>query len=197
MVHANLTPFTLYNFAIGLLSAVGIAYLLYTQWYVIEYRRFLSYLGAGLLLFAIGGPLADLLAPGWIHLVHGVAATFVVFGLYNPVHNDLREEEWMRLLFTEPGQLRHPREWMRPMDERILKVFNSSGLVLTPAIIAYNIGYSSKEVNRRLSTMVEHDFVKRVERGKYRMTEVGEQYLHGGFEITGDESVTERDITDR
>lgn len=179
MIDVETTPFTMYNLAMGLLAAAGTVYLLYTKRFVIEYRRFLSYLCTGILLFAVGGPLVDVFAPEWSHVIHGIAAMFVLFGLYDPVHNDLRKEEWIRLLFEEPEQLRHPREWMRPVDEQILKVFNSSELVLTPSIIAYNIGYSSKEVNRRLSTMTDHGYVERIEHGKYRMTEVGGSYLHG------------------
>lgn len=188
MVHATLTPFTVYDLAMGILTAVGVVYLLYTKQFVLKYRRFLYYLGAGFLLFAVGGPLTYIFVPEWIHLVHGVSALFVVLGLYNPVHNDLRDEEWVELLFQEPGQIRHPKEWMRPVDERILELFHSSDLVLTPSIIAYNIEYSSKEVNRRLSELEDHGFVERVERGKYQMTDIGELYLQGRLDRVYDES---------
>lgn len=173
----HLVPSPVYNLLIGLFSSVGIGYLLYVQLSRIEYRRFLYVLGAGFLLFSIGGPLAGLLAPDWIHLVHGIAALLVVFGLYDPIHNDLRTEEWVELLFKEPNQVRHPRAWMRPIDEQILELFRSADLVLTPAIVAYNIDYSTKEVNRRLSVLTDHGFVERIERGKYQLTEIGEQYL--------------------
>lgn len=194
---AHLTPFTVYNLVMGALAAVGIGYLVYTQFFVLRYRRFLFFLGTGFLVFSLGGPVAGIFAPDWIHFVHGIAALFVVFGLYSPIHNDLRTDEWVELLFREPGQVRHPEDWMRPMDERILEVFHSSGLVLTPAIVAYNIDYSKKEVNRRLSELADHDFVERVERGKYRMTDIGEHYLQGQFAATRENPRTEEGITDR
>lgn len=195
MVHT--TPFTVYNLAMGVVSAVGIAYLLYTQFFVLRYRRFLFFLGAGFLVFSLGGPLVAIVAPDWVHLVHGAAALFVVFGLYDPVHNDLRTDEWVALLFREPGQVRHPEVWMRPVDERILEVFHSSGLVLTPSIVAYNIDYSQKEVNRRLSELADHEFVERVERGKYRLTDLGEHYLQGRFTATLENPQTGEGITEQ
>lgn len=179
MAHLDVTVFTVYDLAVGLLTVVGVGVLLYGQRATLRYRRFLHFLVAGFLLFALGGPLTGLLAPDWVHLVHGVSALLVVFGLYDPVHNELRDQEWMQLLFREPGELRHPREWMRPLDERVLETLHASGLTLTPAIVAYNIGYSPEEVNRRLSTLTDHDFVERVERGKYRITDVGELFLQG------------------
>ncbi|MFB6197843.1 MAG: ArsR family transcriptional regulator [Halobacteriaceae archaeon] len=175
---ANLDPFMLYNLLVGAIASIGILYLFYKQRAIME-RRFLYFLGVGLLIFAIGSPIVDFVAPNWSHLVHGIAALFVVFSLYNPVHNDLRTGEWVELLFQDPAHVRRPREWMRPIDERILELFRSSDLVLPPAIIAYNIDYSTKEVNRRLSELVEHGFVEKVERGKYRMTDMGERYLRG------------------
>jgi Mn-dependent DtxR family transcriptional regulator len=52
-------------------------------------------------------------------------------------------------------------------------------LVLTPAIIAYNIDYSRGEVNRRLAELETHGLAEKVERGKYRLTDQGEQYIEG------------------
>lgn len=177
MMFPNVTLFTIYNLIMGFVSAVGIVYILYAQGSSIKYRRFLWHLISGFFVFSIGGPLAQIFVPTWVHFVHGVAALLIVFGLYNPVHNDLRKEELAELLFQEPSRIRHPRRWMRPVDERILELFHSTDLVLTPSIIAHNIDYSSKEVNRRLSELADHGFVERVDRGKYRITDLGEQYL--------------------
>lgn len=172
-------PFVVFNLTAGVLAIVGLIYLLYVQRFVVEFHRFLTYLLAGFFVFSIGGPLVELFAPDLMHAVHGVAALFVVFALYSPVHNDLRKEEWAQLVLRDPEWIRHPAEWMTPMDNRILELFHSAELVLTPAIIAHNIDYSREEVNRRLSELREHGFVERVERGKYRLTEPGEQYLRG------------------
>ena len=175
-----LNPFAIYDVVMGLLSGVGIVYLLYVEQFVIEYRQFLFVTTVGLLVFAVVGPIFDLLDPSLVHVVHGVAALLVIFGLYNPVHNDLRKDEWAELLLKDPTEMRHPAEWMAPIDDRIIELFHSSNLVLTPAIIAYNIEYSRGEVNRRLTKLERHGLIERVERGKYRISGLGEQYLQGG-----------------
>lgn len=176
-----MTPgaFQIYNLGIGLLSAIGLVYLAYSQRFIVEYRRFIHLLIAGFLVFSVGGPLVDLLAPSLAHAVHGLAALLVIFGLYDPVHNDLRKDEWARLLVRDPGALRHRGEWMVPMDDQILELFHSAELVLTPAIIAFNIHRSREEVNRRLTALEANDLVERVERGKYRITPTGELFLQG------------------
>lgn len=176
----ELTPFGIYNLFVGVLSAIGVGYLIAGQHDTFE-RRFIFFLGAGFLLFAIGGPLVDLFASDWVHVVHGIAALSVVFGLYDPVHNDLRTDAWVDLLFSDPSSVRHKQEWMRPVDEHILELFHSAHLVFSPAIVAYNIDYSTKEVNRRLTALDEHALLEKVDRGKYRLTELGESYMEGSL----------------
>jgi len=82
--------------------------------------------------------------------------------------------------------VREPAPWMQlPIDERILEALDSSGMILSPAVIAINIDKSRGEVNRRLSTLVEYGLVTRVKRGYYEIAEPGKQYLAG--EIEGSE----------
>jgi len=66
-----------------------------------------------------------------------------------------------------------------PIDERILEVLGTSSLILSPTIIAENIGKSREEVSRRLSTLVEQGYCEKVRRGRYRITERGESFLTG------------------
>lgn len=176
-------PFHAYNVVVGMLTAAGLVFLLQSQGDSVAYRRFVVFLVAGLLVFVVGSPLLEVVAPAYLHLVHGIAAVLVILGLYDPVHNDLRRDEWAELLLVEPREMRKPADWMAPMDDRILELFHSSHLVLTPAIIAYNIDYSREEVNRRLSTLEEHDLIEKVERGKYRITDLGEGYLQGQLHV--------------
>lgn len=178
---AEVDSFTLYNLLMGTLAGLGLLYLLYVERLVIGYRRFLVVMTFGLLLFAVGGPLAHFLFPPFEHVVHGLAALFVIFGLYDPLHNDLRKDEWAALLLEDPSVMRYPAGWMVPLDDRILELFHSTDLVLTPAIIAYNLDYSREEVNRRLSEMERHGLVERVERGKYRLSDMGGAYLRGAL----------------
>jgi|GEM_PF-1284423 len=175
---------TSYNLVVGVLASLGLVYLLYLQRFVVENRRFLLITSAGLLCFAAVGPLVELFAAPYVHVVHGMAALLVIFGLYDPVHNDLRRDEWASLLVKDPSNLRHPADWMVPMDDEILTLFRRKDIVLTPVIVAYNLDHSREEVNRRLSELCDCGLVERVERGKYRITAVGEEYLRGSAEWT-------------
>lgn len=169
----------LYDLGMGVLSVVGLLYLLYSQQFVLTYRNFLYPVVAGVLVFSVGGPFVDLYAPSLVHLVHGFAALLVTVGLYSLVHHDLHANEWTELVLREPATLRHPGDWMVPMDDEILELFHSVHLVLTPAIIAYNLDRSREEVNRRLGELEANELVERVERGKYRISLLGERYLRG------------------
>lgn len=178
-----INAFEFYNLFVGTASGAGLLYLHHQAQRHSRYRRFVAPLVGGLVMFAIGGAIVDIVASRWAHLVHGIAALLVVYGLYDPVSNELRHDEWASLVLRDPSVIRDPREWMVPMDDEILELFHISDLVLTPAIIAYNTGYSREEVNRRLGTLVEHGFVERVERGKYRITSHGELYLRGDVPV--------------
>jgi DNA-binding IclR family transcriptional regulator len=70
-----------------------------------------------------------------------------------------------------------------PIDDRILETLETSGLVLTPAVISFNIDKSRSQVNRRLSVLVDHGLVRRVKRGYYEITEHGTQYLAGELNL--------------
>lgn len=82
-------------------------------------------------------------------------------------------------------RVRQPASWMQlPIDERILEALESSGMILSPAVIALNIDKSRGEVNRRLSTLVEYGLVTRVKRGYYEITANGKQYLAGDLDAS-------------
>ncbi|QCS44092.1 winged helix-turn-helix domain-containing protein [Natrinema versiforme] len=81
--------------------------------------------------------------------------------------------------------MRNPGDWMQmPTDERILEALQSSGMILSPAVIAKNIDRSREEVTRRLTVLVEYGFVTRVERGYYEIAEPGAQYLAGELDAS-------------
>lgn len=133
----------------------------------------------GSFVYTVGGPLSELLFPSLEHWIHGVAGLFAIVGLYGPVHGDLRTGSWTTLLPTGAAERQQQADWMVPMDDAILQLLSASNLVLSPAIIAYNLGYSREEVNRRLTTLASYGLVERIERGKYRLAESGERYLDG------------------
>jgi predicted transcriptional regulator len=81
--------------------------------------------------------------------------------------------------------MRTPREWMQlPIDERILEALDSSGMILSPAVISINIDKSRDEVNRRLSELTNKGLVTRVKRGYYEITDEGSAYLRGDLDAT-------------
>lgn len=128
---------------------------------------------------AVPAPDDEFVAPELVHWVHGTAALLVIAGLYDPLGQELRDDEWSEILLRDPGQVRQPAEWMLPVDDAILELFHGTELVLTPSIVAYNIDYSREMVNRRLSTLEKRGFVLKAERGKYWITSLGSQYVEG------------------
>ena len=72
---------------------------------------------------------------------------------------------------------------MRPLDDRILEVLQTTGITLSPAIIAYNLNTSREAVNRRLAELAEQGLVEKHERGRYEIASSGEQYLEGDLNV--------------
>jgi DNA-binding IclR family transcriptional regulator len=68
---------------------------------------------------------------------------------------------------------------MTPTDDLILQTLADSELVLSPAVIAYNLEISREHVNRRLTAFVERELVSRPDRGYYEISELGQAYLAG------------------
>lgn len=75
--------------------------------------------------------------------------------------------------------MRQRGDWMNPTDDQILEILDKSGIVLSPSIIAYNLGLDRAHVNRRLSEFVEKGFVTKIDRGKYEISQKGQDYLEG------------------
>jgi DNA-binding transcriptional ArsR family regulator len=73
-------------------------------------------------------------------------------------------------------------DWTTEMDREILELLNTE-LTLTPGVIAENIDRSSGAVTRRLNALEAGDLVKKVDRGKYRITPKALEILEGGFEM--------------
>jgi predicted transcriptional regulator len=71
-----------------------------------------------------------------------------------------------------------------PVDERILEALDTSGMILSPSVIAINIDKSRSEINRRLATLVDYGLVTRVKRGYYEITDDGRTYLEGDLDAT-------------
>jgi len=71
-----------------------------------------------------------------------------------------------------------------PIDDRILELLDSSGLILSPSVIAINIDKSRDEVNRRLTILLDYNLVTRVKRGYYEITDRGQEYVTGELDLT-------------
>lgn len=67
-------------------------------------------------------------------------------------------------------------------DDRILETLESSGLALSPAVIAYNTDYSRNYINKRIRKLREKELVERPDEGYYQITDLGRSYLAGELE---------------
>ncbi len=76
-------------------------------------------------------------------------------------------------------------------DDRILETLESSGLILSPAVIAKNTDYTRNYVNKRMRKLREEDLVERVEDGYYRISDRGQAYLRGELDADDFEDVEE------
>lgn len=70
-------------------------------------------------------------------------------------------------------------DWQTPLDDEILELLASSDLVLSPSIIAFNLDRSREGVADRISVLMDYGLIEKVERGKYRISEKGKEYLKG------------------
>jgi len=70
-------------------------------------------------------------------------------------------------------------EWMSNTDVLILLALDSSDLirVLSPSIIASNLGMSREHASRRLAELAEKGYVKKLDDGKYSLNETGSSFL--------------------
>ncbi|WP_435066257.1 MarR family transcriptional regulator [Halobaculum sp. EA56] len=72
-------------------------------------------------------------------------------------------------------------DWLTDVDMEILDVLMYSELVLTPTVIADNIGRSRSSVSRRLNALQAGGLVEKEGRGKYRISELGAGLLMSGI----------------
>lgn len=83
----------LFDVFAGTVAAAALAYLLYAETVTVHYPRFFRWVLAGLLVFAVTGPVIGSLAPAFIHAVHGAAGLAVSVGLYGLLDRELGGEE--------------------------------------------------------------------------------------------------------
>lgn len=77
--------------------------------------------------------------------------------------------------------MRDRPDWMTNTDVLILVALGSSDLitVLSPTILAVNLGMSREHASRRLSELADRGYVERVEEGKYELGAEGRAFLDG------------------
>lgn len=73
-------------------------------------------------------------------------------------------------------------DWFTELDEEIINVLGTN-LILTPSIIAENLGRSREGVGNRLNSLQAGGLVEKVDRGKYRLTEEGFKYMSEFSEV--------------
>lgn len=79
-------------------------------------------------------------------------------------------------------------EWMVPADTSILELLHAARdqrgrhLIWTPNTIGLNTGYSRKHTANRCLVLTEHGLLERLDRGRYRLSDLGERVLDGEIE---------------
>lgn len=71
-------------------------------------------------------------------------------------------------------------EWVTKMDREILELLLTSGIVLTPAVIADNLNRSRSGISRRLNSLQAGGLVNKEGRGKYSISKLGAGYVIAG-----------------
>ena len=80
-------------------------------------------------------------------------------------------------------------DWMKGADNSILQVLGPPlRLELTTGDIAWNADISSEYTSSRLSELVDHNMVSRIEvegsYNRYKITDLGVRYLRGEADVT-------------
>lgn len=76
-------------------------------------------------------------------------------------------------------------EWLTAADVRILEFLyaardtRNNPSIQTPKTIAINTGHPRKYVGQRCRTLVDRGLVEKVDRGEYRLAELGERLMSG------------------
>lgn len=73
-------------------------------------------------------------------------------------------------------------EWMKPVDDSILRFLGRTEAVLTPACIARNVDYDDDYVGTRCRRLAAYSLLVAADDGYYRVSELGELYLDGGLD---------------
>lgn len=87
-------------------------------------------------------------------------------------------------------------DWATEMDREILEIM-SIGWTVSPTIIAENIDRSREAVSRRLNTLEAGGLVKKIDRGKYEITEEGEDSVETRWKKVEDDRSEEEIRQDR
>jgi len=86
--------------------------------------------------------------------------------------------------------------WMTPVDRDILEILENGGeseLALTPALIAVNTDWGHQTVREHVSDLRKHGLIEYhdQERGIYRLSDLGRQYLSGNLDAEYLEDIEE------
>ena len=89
---------------------------------------------------------------------------------------------------SDPDDMHREVGWMVAADVSILRLLHAARdhrgrpLIFTPGVIASNTGYSRQHISARCQVLAEHDLLERVDRGEYRITDVGLELMSGDID---------------
>ena len=69
--------------------------------------------------------------------------------------------------------------WFSKVDYPLWNFLDKHRIIVTPSVIARNIGYDNNYIGKRCRVMVEAGLMNRLGEGVYEISELGEQFLDG------------------
>lgn len=73
--------------------------------------------------------------------------------------------------------------WFAKVDYPILNFFRNHDIEVSPAVVAWNIGYDNDYVGKRLRALSRADLLVRIDEGRYELSEEGRRFLAGELNV--------------
>jgi len=73
---------------------------------------------------------------------------------------------------------------MAPVDYEIMLFFDEHAILVSPRVLAVNIGYDRQYVSKRCRKLSTAGLLTAVDTGLYQLTDTGDSYLKGELDVS-------------